>query len=327
MAPLLEVRDLHAEFPGETATGEPQVARVLNGVGFSVEKGEVFGLVGESGAGKSLTMRAILGLLRAPGRVTRREALFAGRDLLTVDERALSRIRGREISIIVQNPKVSLDPLTRVGDQMARLAMRHRGASRTEGRAQSIELLRAVGIADPERRARSWPHELSGGMAQRVMIGMALVNAPKLLIADEPTTGLDLTIQKQVLDLVAETVRSRGLTCVLISHDLGVIAAYCSRVAVMFAGTVVETGPVESVFGHPVHPYTRQLLEAAAEDLRHDHPLGRHPPPDLYALPAGCAYSDRCPQAVARCGEPVPMYALAGGHGFACHVEAARYGP
>jgi peptide/nickel transport system ATP-binding protein/oligopeptide transport system ATP-binding protein len=163
-------------------------------------------------------------------------------------------------------------------------------------------------------------------MAQRVMIGMALVNAPKLLIADEPTTGLDLTIQKQVLDLIAETVRARGLACVLISHDLGVIAAYCSRVAVMFAGAVVETGPVERVFGDPVHPYTRQLLEAAAEDLRQDHALGRHPPPDLYALPAGCAYADRCPLAIAVCAEPVPMTALASGHSFACHVEAARHG-
>jgi peptide/nickel transport system ATP-binding protein/oligopeptide transport system ATP-binding protein len=323
VTPLLEIADLAVEI--RRGPPDPRPLKVLNGVGFTAVAGEILGIVGESGAGKSLTVRSALGLLPPAARVTAGRAIFGGRDLLACGEAELARIRGREIAIVVQNPKVSLDPLTRVGDQVARLAMRHRGLSRAKAREEALALLDSVGIRDAARRARSWPHEMSGGMAQRVMIAMALVNAPRLLIADEPTTGLDPSVQVQVLDLIAATTRARGLGCILVSHDLGVIANYCRRVEVMFAGAVVESGTVAQVFGAPRHPYTRQLLAAARGEGAGR--IGRLPPPDLAALPAGCAYRDRCPEADARCALPPPEVAPHPGQRVRCHrVAEALHG-
>lgn len=316
---LLAVEDLQAHFVTRGASGELRTARALNGVSFVLEEGDTLGLVGESGAGKSLTAMSMLGLLRPPGRVVGGRVHFGGRDLLQLPDAELARLRGCTISIVVQNPKVSLDPLTRAGAQLARLAVAHRGIDQAQAKREAMQLLGAVGIPDPERRARSYPHELSGGMAQRVMIAMALINSPRLLIADEPTTGLDLTIQTQVLDLIAGQVAQRGLACITITHDLGVVANYCRRVAVMFAGRIVEQGPVERVFAAPAHPYTRALLAAARGTVDHANDIGRRPPPDLYDLPPGCVYADRCPKAGAQCRTTPPVVERAGGQVAVCH--------
>jgi peptide/nickel transport system ATP-binding protein/oligopeptide transport system ATP-binding protein len=316
---LLEVEDLRTHFVSRGPTGETRVARALNGVSLSVDAGETLGLVGESGAGKSLTTLSVLGLLRPPARVVAGRARFDGTDLLALPENRLARLRGNQIAIVVQNPKVSLDPLTRVGDQIARVSVAHGRADRRAARAGAIRLLEAVGIPDPARRAQAYPHELSGGMAQRVMIAMALINEPRLLIADEPTTGLDLTIQAQVLDLLAREVAARRLACILITHDLGVVAHYCRRIAVMFAGSIVEQGPVERVFSAPIHPYTRALLASARPVGNDNTDFGRHPPPDLYALPPGCAYADRCPRATEVCRTAPPPVTRADAHVAWCH--------
>lgn len=316
---LLRVEDLHTHFLTRGKDGSERIARALNGVSFQLEAGQTLGLVGESGAGKSLTALSVLGLLRPPARVVAGHAVFDGLDLLAASEETLRGLRGDQIAIVVQNPKVSLDPLARVGDQLARVSVAHGRLGRREAREQAVRLLAAVGIPDPARRALAYPHELSGGMAQRVMIAMALCNEPRLLIADEPTTGLDLTIQAQVLDLIAGQARARRLACVLITHDLGVVAHYCDRMAVMFAGFVVEEGPVERVFARPAHPYTRALLASVDGDIDPADDIGRRPPPNLYALPPGCAYADRCPRADADCRSAPPRVDLGGGHGAWCH--------
>jgi len=317
---LLAVRDLHTHFVSRNLDNEIRVARALNGVSFDVEGGRILGLVGETGAGKSLTAMSVMGLLRPPARVVGGSALFEGRDLLALPQEELNRLRGSAIALVVQSPKSSLDPLTRIGDQLARLHRIHRGADEATARRRAVAMLEAVGIPDPARRAQAWPHELSGGMAQRVLIAMALINEPRLLIADEPTTGLDVTVQAQILDLFRGLVRSKGIGAIVITHDLGVVAQYCDDVAVMFAGSIVEHGPVGPVYARPAHPYTRVLIAATPERLR----MGARrsvagPPPNLYALPAGCAYRDRCPQAAEICAEPPPDAALSPGHAARCH--------
>lgn len=319
---LLSVENLHTHFVTRGAGEELRTARALNGVSFDLQVGETLGLIGESGAGKSLTALSMLGLLRPPGQVVAGRVVFEGRDLLALSEEELARLRGSSISIVVQNPKVSLDPLARVGDQLARVGIAHRKIDYADAIREVIPLLAAVGIADPERRAHAYPHELSGGMAQRVMMAIALFNSPRLLIADEPTTGLDLTIQAQVLDLIASQVAERNLACITITHDLGVVANYCRRIAVMFAGQIVEQGPVEIVFTAPAHPYTRALLDSARGRVDHANDIGRQPPPNLYALPPGCAYMDRCSRATGVCRTPPPLVERAGGHIAACHHPA-----
>lgn len=317
---LLSVKDLHTHFVTQRLDGTQAVAKALNGVSFNLERGEVLGIVGESGAGKSLTAQSILGLVRPPGRVVAGQACFDGREITGLAEPELSRLRGRHVGMVVQNSKVSLEPLTRVGDQIARLAVAHRGLTWRAARREAVRMLEAVGIPAAAERARAWPHELSGGMAQRVMIAMALINAPKLLVADEPTTGLDLTIQAQVLDLIAAQVRSRDLACLLITHDLGVVANYCQTVIIMFAGAVVESGPVETVFRRPAHPYTRTLLAAARGNVDHTNDIGRRTPPDLFALPEGCLYAERCPLAMDICRRPPPVAPQGGGQEAVCHL-------
>ncbi|MEO1104268.1 MAG: ABC transporter ATP-binding protein, partial [Pseudomonadota bacterium] len=228
--------------------------------------------------------------------------------------------RGSDVALVVQNPRTSLDPLCRIGDQLVRIQRAHRGLSKREARENAVRMLAAVGIPEPERRMRAWPHELSGGMAQRVLIAMALINEPPLLIADEPTTGLDVTVQAQILDLLRKLVMERGLGAVIITHDLGVVAHYCDRMAVMFAGSIVERGTVADVFAAPSHPYTRALLSATPERLT----LGSGgsvggAPPNLYALPEGCHYRDRCNRAADVCTKAPPLAEVSPGHHALCH--------
>jgi oligopeptide/dipeptide ABC transporter ATP-binding protein len=323
---LLSVRDLRTHFVTRDGLDQVRTARALNGVSFEVQKGRILGLVGESGAGKSLTVTSILGLLRPPARVVAGEALFEGHDLLTMPTPALSALRGNRIGLIVQSPKASLDPLSRIGDQLVRVQRAHVQCSRLEAMDRAEAILAAVGIPDPRRRLRAWPHEFSGGMAQRAVIALALVNQPQLVIADEPTTALDVTVQAQILDLLAAQVRERGISAIVVTHDLGVVAQYCDDVAVMFAGTVVEQGPSAKVFRRPMHPYTQTLLAATPERLRPGSGarLGG-PPPDLYALPDGCLYRLRCDRPTERCGD-TPALIADGAQVAACHFAVPKGG-
>ena len=323
---LLEVEDLHVEFAARGLDNRVRVAQALNGVSFTVDAGEIVGLVGETGAGKSLTALAAMGLLRPPARIPRGRIRFEGRDILAMPEREVEAIRGRRMAMIVQSPLTSLDPLKRVGDQLIRMQRVHGTTSRMAARERALAMLAAVRIPDPERRLRAWPHELSGGMAQRVLIAMALVNDPVLVIADEPTTGLDVTVQAQVLDTLRDVVTARRLGALVITHDLGVVAHYCQRVAVMFAGRIVEDGPVRDVFARPAHPYTQALIASTPGRIaRLGFRVTGGTPPDLYDLPAGCLYRDRCPRATTACLAAPPRLAVAAAHGAACHYagEAA----
>ncbi|MGG5808626.1 ABC transporter ATP-binding protein [Falsiroseomonas sp. CW058] len=321
---LLEVDDLHVEFAARGLDNRLRVAQALNGVSFRVEAGEIMGLVGETGAGKSLTALAAMGLLRAPARIPKGRIRFEGRDLLG-DPRALAGLRGRRMTMIVQSPLTSLDPLKRVGDQLVRMQRVHQPRlSRAEARRRAEAVLAAVRIPDPARRMQAWPHELSGGMAQRVLIAMALVNDPALVIADEPTTGLDVTVQAQVLDTLRDLVRDRKLGALVITHDLGVVAQYCARVAVMFAGRIVEDGPVAEVLGRPAHPYTQALVASLPGRIaKLGYTTTGGTPPDLYDLPAGCLYRDRCPHAQPACLTPPPRNPVSATHGAACHFAGA----
>jgi oligopeptide/dipeptide ABC transporter ATP-binding protein len=318
---VLEVRDLTVEFAAE---GRP--LRAVDGVSFSIGRGEIVGLVGESGAGKSLTAEAILGLIRRPpGRVTG-QVLLRGRDLLDLDERALARIRGRDIAMIFQNPSASLNPVFRVGSQVLEAMTLHLDEPRRVLRRRVVETLARVGIPSAARRVRDYPHQFSGGMAQRVMTGMAMSCAPGLLIADEPTTALDVTIQAQVLALIRRLARETGTAVLLVSHDLGVISQMCHRVLVMYAGRLVEAAPTERVFRAPAHPYTRGLI-ACVPDAQGAGRLEAIPGamPGLRAIPAGCPFHPRCALAEPRCftDEPRPR-SVAPGHMAACHLAGAR---
>jgi peptide/nickel transport system ATP-binding protein/oligopeptide transport system ATP-binding protein len=322
---LLSVEELHTHFISRNLDNEIRVAKALNGVSFSLDAGRILGLVGETGAGKSLTATSVMGLLRPPAKAVKGRALFEGRDLLAMGADALNAMRGRDIALVVQSPKSSLDPLTRIGDQLIRIHRVHRNATQEQARARAIEMLTSVGIPDPARRMSAWPHELSGGMAQRILIALALMNRPRLLIADEPTTGLDVTVQAQILDLLRDLVRQTGIGSMIITHDLGVVAHYCDEVAVMYAGAIVESGPVGEVFARPAHPYTQNLIGATPERLKlgHARTIGG-PPPNLYALPAGCAYRDRCPRAADVCAAPPADAPLGNGHVARCHrIEVA----
>jgi oligopeptide/dipeptide ABC transporter ATP-binding protein len=317
---LLAIEDLHVEFVARGLDNRVRIARALNGVSFSVASGEVVGLVGETGAGKSLTALAAMALLRPPARIPSGSIRFEGQEIIGLSESALCAIRGRRMAMVVQSPLTSLDPLKRIGDQLVRMQRLHGRATGAEARERAEGMLAAVRIPDPKRRMRAWPHELSGGMAQRVLIAMALINDPVLLIADEPTTGLDVTVQAQVLDTLRDLVLQRNLGAVIITHDLGVVAHYCSRVAVMFAGRIMEDGPVREVFARPSHPYTQALIASTPERIaRLGWTTTGGTPPDLYDLPRGCLYRDRCPHAAAICLEPPARRALTDSHGAACH--------
>jgi oligopeptide/dipeptide ABC transporter ATP-binding protein len=299
---LLSVHDLHTHFVTRDAGDRLCAKPALNGVSFELEEGRILGLVGETGAGKSLTVTSILGLLRPPARVVGGTATFEGRDLLAMPERERQALLGARIGLIVQSPRTSLDPLARIGAQLVRVQCAHRRIRRAEAAQRALDMLQAVGIPAPERRMRAWPHELSGGMAQRVVIALALVNEPHLLVADEPTTRLDVTVQAQILDLLTEQVRVRRIGAIVITHDLGVVAQYCDDVAVMFAGQIMEQGRVADVFAVPAHPYTRALLQATPERLVLGSSVPVEAPPD----PDGCPYRTRCPIAQAVCATPPP---------------------
>ena len=293
---LLDVRGLQTSF--HTSDG---VIRAVTGTNFHVDRGEVMGLVGESGCGKSVTSLSILRLIAPPGRIEAGEVLFDGEDLLRLPERRMRELRGDRISMIFQQPTSSLNPVYDVGMQLAEVLELHRSMNRRSARERAVELLEMVGIPDPRRRLEAFPHELSGGMAQRVMIAMALACEPELLIADEPTTALDVTIQAQILDLIRTLQRETNTAMILITHDLGVVAEMCDRVAVMYAGEIVEQADVETLFESPKHPYTRGLIDSVPKlgDERPDLATIPGSVPNLIDLPAGCRFAPRCAARVA----------------------------
>jgi peptide/nickel transport system permease protein len=297
-APLLSVEGLSVAFRSNGAT-----TRVVDDVSFEICAGEVVGLVGESGCGKTVTAMSILGLLPGTGTIERGRIIFDGRDLAAGGERELRRARGRDIGLISQEPMISLDPAFRVGDQLAEGIRRHRRSSRKAARAQAVQLLRRVQLPTPEAVARRYPHELSGGMAQRVLIARALVGDPKLLIADEPTTALDVTVQAEILDLLRELQQERSTAILFITHDWGVVADICDRAVVMYAGQVVERADVRAVFRMPLHPYTEALLAADPHHAASNAALptipGNVPQPDRW--PSGCRFHPRCHRATAAC--------------------------
>ena len=282
----------------------------VHDVSFDIEPGETLGLVGESGSGKSVSALSILRLVQPPGKITAGSILFRGRDLLALSNAEMRRVRGAEISLIFQEPMTALNPVFTVGDQIAEALLVHGRATRSEARRRAVELLQAVKLPDPERQVHDYPHQLSGGMRQRVLIAIALACQPALLIADEPTTALDVTIQAEILDLLREMKTRFDLSLLLITHDLGVIAETADRVAVMYAGRVVEEAPVREIFRSPKHPYTRGLLTSIpglTPGTRLRAIVGTVP--DLSALPEGCAFGPRCPDHFDLCDtQPPPMY-------------------
>jgi peptide/nickel transport system ATP-binding protein/oligopeptide transport system ATP-binding protein len=290
--PLVRVRDLQVEF--QLARG---VVRAVDGVSFDVEPGEALGLVGESGSGKTVTLRALVGLLPRGAKMTGGTIEVDGVDLTTADEDTQRELRGTTVSMIFQEPMTSLNPVMRVGDQIAEEPLVRLGMSRGAAKARALELMSLVGIPDPKRRAEAYPHELSGGLRQRIMIAIALSGDPKLVLCDEPTTALDVTIQDQILKLLRQLQRELDVSLVFVSHDLAVIAQTCRRLAVMYAGQVVESGPVAEVFREPRHPYTLGLLRAVPDFEIVRDKLASIPgaPPDLASPPPGCRFHPRCP--------------------------------
>ena len=318
MAALLEVRDLHTEF--RTGAG---TVRAVDGVSYTVERGETVAIVGESGSGKSVGALSILRLIPdPPGRVTGGEVWFDGRDLLKLPEETMREIRGGDIGMVFQEPMTSLNPVLTIGRQLTETVEQHRGLDRGAAEKRAVELLQLVGIADPRRRLKQYPHQLSGGMRQRVMIAIALSCDPKLIIADEPTTALDVTIQAQILELMRELTRRLDVALIIITHNLGMVARYAQRVNVMYAGRIVESGSAADIYRAPRHPYTIALLRSVPRldrprQARLDPVEGQ--PPDLTRLDAGCAFRPRCRFAVEACGHARPPLEAAGsGHLAAC---------
>ncbi|MFE7229372.1 ABC transporter ATP-binding protein [Streptomyces sp. NPDC001231] len=315
---LLEVRDLHVEF--RTRDG---IVHAVNGVGYEVDSGETLAVLGESGSGKSVTAQAVMGILDVPpGRISGGRILFRGRDLLELKEDERRRIRGAEMAMIFQDALSALNPVLTVGDQLGEMFVVHRGMSRKDARARAVELMDRVRIPAAGQRVRDYPHQFSGGMRQRIMIAMALSLEPALIIADEPTTALDVTVQAQVMDLLAELRREYRMGLVLITHDLGVVADVADRIAVMYAGRIVESAPVHDIYKAPAHPYTKGLLDSIPR-LGHK---GRELyaikglPPNLRAIPPGCAFHPRCPMARDVCRTDVPpLYEVSESRASACH--------
>lgn len=324
-APLLSLQNLQTHFFTEDG-----VVRSVDGVSYDVAPGEVLGVVGESGCGKSVTALSIMGLIpNPPGRVVGGRIEFEGQNLLDLGEREMRKIRGNRISMIFQEPMTALNPVFTVGEQVIEAAVLHQGLSKAEARRKAVEMFDLVGIPSPDQRVDEYPHQLSGGMKQRVMIAMALICRPKLLIADEPTTALDVTIQAQILDLLGDLQRELGMSVILITHDLGVVAETAHRVAVMYAGRIIEFSDVKTVFENPKHPYTRGLFRSlpvmgARKDRLEVIPGSV---PDLVNLPAGCRFAPRCPDVMDHCLKEDPeLLALTGQHQVACHLHATEAG-
>ena len=318
---LLSVEDLRTHF--HTSAG---VVRAVDGVSFAIERGEVLGLVGESGCGKSVTSLSIMRLVPPPGRVTAGRIRLENEDLLDKDAEAMRRVRGARIAMVFQEPMTSLNPVFTIGDQIAAAVLAHEGGGRRAAWERAVEMLDRVQVPSPRERARDYPHQLSGGLRQRAMIALALAPGPQLLIADEPTTALDVTIQAQILDLLRRLQAERGMAVLLITHDLGVVAEVCHRVAIIYAGRIVETGSVASIFASPVHPYTRGLLRCLPHPSRFGQPLSsiEGAPPDLRAVDGGCRFAPRCPHAIEACRREEPALAKRKpGHFVACPVVPA----
>ena len=313
---LLSVRNLKTSF--FTHVGEVKAVR---GISFDVNEGEVLGIVGESGSGKSVTSLSIMGLLQYPGRVVDGEILLNGEDILTYSKNQMRRVRGKEIAMIFQDPMTSLNPVYTIGHQIMEMILEHEKMSRREARARAIEMLKLVGIPAAEKRIDSYPHEFSGGMRQRVMIALALSCNPKLLIADEPTTALDVTIQAQILNLIKKLNRQFGMTTMLITHDLGVVATVCDKVAVMYGGLIMEYGTADEIFYHPRHPYTMGLLGSIPHvdggEKRRLIPIDGTPP-DLINPPKGCPFSTRCKYCMNVCTREQPPYFAEDKHRTMC---------
>ena len=313
---LLSVRNLKTSF--FTHVGEVKAVR---GISFDVNEGEVLGIVGESGSGKSVTSLSIMGLLQYPGRVVDGEILLNGEDILTYGKNQMRKVRGKEIAMIFQDPMTSLNPVYTIGNQIMEMILEHEKMSRREARARAIEMLKLVGIPAAEKRIDSYPHEFSGGMRQRVMIALALSCNPKLLIADEPTTALDVTIQAQILNLIKKLNRQFGMTTMLITHDLGVVATVCDKVAVMYGGLIMEYGTADEIFYHPRHPYTMGLLGSIPHvdggEKRRLIPIDGTPP-DLINPPKGCPFSTRCKYCMNVCTQEQPPYFAEDKHRTMC---------
>jgi peptide/nickel transport system ATP-binding protein/oligopeptide transport system ATP-binding protein len=317
---LLSVEGLTMAFPN--AGGAPAYA--IDGVSFSIDRGQVLGLVGESGCGKSMTALCIMRLVPSPGRITAGRIVFDGADLLTLPEPTMRAVRGARIGMIFQEPMTALNPVLTAGYQIAEALLIHQSISRRRAWQRAVELLSEVGIPEAASRARDYPHQLSGGMRQRVMIAMAIACEPDLLIADEPTTALDVTIQAEILDLLRGLRARRGMGLLLITHDLGVVAEQADRVAIMYAGRIVEEASTPELFAHPQHPYTRALLRSMPVLGAHRDRLETIPGnvPDITRRPSGCSFRDRCPLATAECAvAPPPLEPKRPGHTAACiHV-------
>lgn len=321
---ILEIQDLHLSIPTEKG-----VLRIVNGVDLSIPHGSVVGLVGESGCGKTMTAKSILRIFRKPARIDSGRLLFDGRDLAALTEREMQDVRGNDISMVFQEPMTALNPVLKVGRQVQEVLLTHKKASSAaEARQQVIRLFERVGIPEAEHRFSCYPHELSGGLCQRVMIAMAMVCSPKLLVADEPTTALDVTIEAQILRLMQELQRQEEMSILLISHNMGVVAQICDYIYVMYAGRIVEHAPVFELFDHPEHPYTRGLLESIPRIGRNQEYLTMIPGvvPNLLHLKDGCAFAGRCPWAKEGCRAKEPsLEEIRQGHFCSC-FEACKLG-
>lgn len=328
---LLSIRDLVTEFESPSGT-----VRAVDGVSFDVQPGEIFGIVGESGCGKSATCRSILRLFGgSQARISGGQIVLKGAgDLAELNEKQLAQIRGRDVAFIFQDPLTALNPTMKVGKQITEVIRRHQKITRAEARMMALQLLKDVQVTSPERRLDAYPHELSGGLRQRVVIAMALALRPQLIVADEPTTALDVTVQDQILRLLRERRDKLGTSIILITHDLGVVSQICDRMAVMYAGRVVETGAVREVLDCPAHPYTQALLAALPGRVGRDHALTpiQGGPPSLVSPPPGCRFAPRCKHAQAECsiGPPPPLHSRKGsseGHVDACILTEVAYVP
>jgi oligopeptide/dipeptide ABC transporter ATP-binding protein len=327
LPPLLEVRDLRTEF--RTGAG---VVRAVDGVSYAVDPGETVAVVGESGSGKSVGALSILRLIPSPpGRVVGGEVIFGGRDLMKLSDADMREVRGGEIGMVFQEPMTSLNPVLTIGRQITEMIEQHRGTGRAGAEKRAIELLGLVGIADAARRLKQYPHQLSGGMRQRVMIAIALACDPKLIIADEPTTALDVTIQAQILELMQRLTRQLGVALIVITHNLGIVARYAQRVNVMYAGRIVESGPAAAIYHNPRHPYTMALLKSVPRldrprQARLDPIEGQ--PPDLTRIGQGCSFRPRCRFATEACAAATPSLDPIGAPGqFAACFRSAELSP
>lgn len=316
---LLEVENLQTEFKVKRGT-----VKAVNNVSFGVEKGEILAIVGESGSGKSVTSLSVMGLIREPGKVTGGKIMFHGENLIEKSNKEMNKIRGDKISMIFQEPMTSLNPVYKIGDQIMESILTHTDLSKAEAKKTAVKMLDLVGIPSPEQRMEDYPHQMSGGMRQRVMIAMALSCNPEVLIADEPTTALDVTIQAQILELIDKLRNKIGMAVLLITHDLGVVAETADRVVVMYCGKIVEQADVKDIFTNPLHPYTKGLLESIPrlEEDRERLYMIKGMVPDPTKLPKGCSFADRCENCMEKCKEHMPALVNVGGRKVRCFLHS-----